>query len=125
TQGVSRMRWAGTKVSSLVVATVLGAAVLSAMVSWWSRPFVAAGDDRLSPGVFDLRGAVPVAYAVFALAAGIAAGTLIRRTVPAMGASIGIYASVRLAVELWARPHFATPTAISYSFFGGYPRAGL
>jgi len=33
TQGVSRMRWAGTKVSTLVVATVLGAAVLSAMVS--------------------------------------------------------------------------------------------
>ena len=125
TQGISRLRWAGTKVVVLAGATVVGAALLSLLVSWWSRSFVAASDDRLSPGVFDLRGFVPIAYALFALAVGVAAGTLIRRTTPAMVASVGTYAGVRLAVELLFRSHFANPRTVSYSFFGKYPRAGF
>jgi ABC-type transport system involved in multi-copper enzyme maturation permease subunit len=125
TQGISRFRWAGTKVIALAVATVVGAALLSLLVSWWSRSFVAASDDRLSPGVFDLRGIVPIAYALFALAVGVGAGTLIRRTIPAMVATLGVYAGVRLAVDLVLRSHFASPSTVSYSFFGSYPRSGL
>ncbi len=108
TQGVSRLRWAGTKVVTLAGAAVLGAALLAWLLSWWSRPFVASSDNRFSFGVFDLRGIVPVAYALFALAVGVAAGTLIRRTVPAMAATVGVYAAVRLVVELWVRPHLAS-----------------
>ena len=125
TQGISRLRWAGTKVIVLAGVTVVGAALLSMLVSWWSRSFVAASDDRLSPGVFDLRGVVPIAYALFALAVGVAAGTLIRRTIPAMVASLGTYAGVRLAVDLLFRSHFASPRTVSYSFFGPYPGPGL
>jgi hypothetical protein len=81
--------------------------------------------SRLSFAVFDLRGIVPVAYAVFALAVGVAAGALIRRVIPAMAASLGAYAAVRLAVEFWLRPHFATPRTVSYGFFRSNPRMGL
>jgi hypothetical protein len=125
TQGVGRIRWAGTKVGALVAATVVGTAFLAWTLSWWSRPFVAAADDRFSLGVFDLRGIVPVAYALFALATGVAAGTLIRRTVPAMAATLGSYAAVRLGVEFWLRPHFASPRTLSYPLFGSSPRSGL
>jgi hypothetical protein len=125
TQGVGRIRWAGTKVAALAAAALVGSASLAWILSWWSRPFVAASDNRFSPGVFDLRGIVPVAYALFALATGVAAGTLIRRTVPAMAATIGVYAAVRLAVELWLRPHFASPSTVSYPFIGINPRSGL
>ena len=83
TQGVGRIRWAGTKVAALAAAALVGTASLAWILSWWSRPFVAASDNRFPPGVFDLRGIVPIAYALFALATGVAAGTLIRRTVPA------------------------------------------
>jgi hypothetical protein len=104
---------------------VFGAALLAWLLSWWSRPFVTASDNRFSLGVFDLRGIVPVAYALFGLAVGVAAGTLIRRTVAAMAATVGIYAAVRLAVELWARPHFASPRTLSSPFLGPSPRSGL
>jgi hypothetical protein len=49
---------------------------------------------------------VPVAYAVFAMALGICAGALIRRTVPAMAVTLGGFIAVRVAVTLWLRPHY-------------------
>jgi hypothetical protein len=125
TQGVSRLRWINTKVVAMGAATVAGAAALAWLTSWWSLPFVRASDDRFSSGVFDLRGIVPVAYALFALAVGVAVGTLVRRTVPAMAATLGTYAVVRGVVELWVRPHFASPRTVSYGFFGSSPRTGL
>jgi hypothetical protein len=125
TQGVSRLRWTATKVAALAAATVLGAGLIAGLLSWWSRPFVTASDNRFSLGVFDLRGIVPVGYALFALAVGVTAGAIIRRTVPAMAASVAVYAAVRAAVEIWLRPHFARPRMLSYPFFGPSPRAGL
>jgi hypothetical protein len=125
TQGIGRIRWAGTKVGALAATTVVGTALLAWILSWWSRPFVGAADDRFSLGVFDLRGIVPVAYALFALATGVAAGTLIRRTVPAMAATLGFYAAVRVGVEFWLRPHFASPSTLSYPLLGTSPRSGL
>src|SRR5262249_62289149 len=89
------------------------------------RPLVTASDNRFSLGVFDLRGIVPVGYAPFARAVGVAAGTVIRRTVPAMATSVAVYAAVRAAVEIWLRPHFARPRTLSYLFFGESPRSGL
>jgi hypothetical protein len=124
TQGVTRVRWLGVKLSVLGGATVAGAAAISWALSWWSRPLVAASDDRLSPGVFDLRGIVPVAYALFALMIGVAAGTIIRRTVPAMAAAITSYVAVRGGVALWLRQHFATPKTISTALFQSNPRIG-
>ena len=124
TQGVTRTRWLGTKVLVLVAATVAGAASLAWLVSWWSRPFITVSDVRMSFGVFDLRGIVPIAYALFALALGVASGVLIRRTVAAMAVTFGVYALVRAGVEFWVRPHYATAKTITYPFLGPYPRAG-
>jgi ABC-type transport system involved in multi-copper enzyme maturation permease subunit len=125
TQTVTRTRWAWTKIAMVLVATLAGTTVISWVVSWWSSPLVAASDSRFNFGVFDLRGIVPVAYALFALALGVAAGTVIRRVLPAMGATIAGYVAVRLGVEFGLRPHFAAAKTISYSFFGVYPRSGL
>jgi len=125
TQGVSRLRWTATKVGALAAATVLGAALITWLLSWWSRPFVTASDNRFSLGVFGLRGIAPVGYALFALAVGVAAGAVIRRTVPAMAATVAVYAAVRAVVEIWLRPHFARPRTLSYSFLGQSPRSGL
>jgi hypothetical protein len=124
TQSVSRLRWTATKVVGLAAATVLGAALFTWLLSWWSHPSVASvgGFDWVT---FDLRGIVPVAYALFALAVGVAAGAVIGRTVPAMAATVGAYVTVRLAVELWARPHFISPrTALAYPLFASPPPEG-
>src|SRR5262249_39123401 len=93
--------------------------------SWWSHPLVTAADFRFLPDIFDLRGSVPVGYALFALAVGVTAGAVIRRTVPAMAATVAVYAAVRAVVEIWLRPHFARPRMLSYPFFGESPRSGL
>src|SRR5205823_11216827 len=125
TQGVGRVRWATTKMAALAAVTAAGFGLFAWLLSWWSRPFVTSSDGRFSYGIFDLRGIVPVGYALLALAAGVAAGALIRRTVPAMLATFAVFAAVRLVVELWLRPHFARPATMAYPFFGTSPRAGL
>jgi hypothetical protein len=49
------------------------------------------------------------AYALFALAVGVLAGLLLRRTVAAMSVTLVVFASTRLAVLKFLRPHFAAP----------------
>src|SRR5262249_29061073 len=94
--------------------------------SWWSHPLVTAADFRFLPDIFDLRGSVPVGYALFALAVGVTAGAVIRRTIPAMAATIAVYVAVRTVVEIWLRPHFARPRMLSYPLsFDRSPRFGL
>jgi len=58
---------------------------------------------------------VPVAYAVFAMALGICAGALIRRTVPAMAVTLGGFIAARVAVTLWLRPHYLSAVTITRS----------
>jgi hypothetical protein len=48
---------------------------------------------------------VPVAYGLFAFAVGVAAGILIRRTVPAMAVTLVVYLGVAIAMPLWIRQH--------------------
>jgi hypothetical protein len=122
---VSQLRWTATKAGALAATTVLGAGLITGLLSWWSRPFVTASDNRFALGVFGLRGTAPVGYALSALALGVAAGAVIRRTVPAMAATVAVYAAARAAVEIWLRPHFARPRTLSYPFFGQSPRSGL
>ena len=56
---------------------------------------------------------MPVAYSVFAVALGVLAGTLIRRTLPAMAVTLVDFVAIRLPIEFLLRPHFMTPiTAI-------------
>src|SRR5438046_8961081 len=87
--------------------------------------FVRAGDTRFSPGVFDIRGIVPIAYVLFALAFGVAAGTLIRKTLPAMAATLGGFVAVRAIVDFVARRHFLPAKTIGASVFGLSPRSGF
>jgi hypothetical protein len=106
TQSVTRRRWFSTKVALIACAAVVGAAAFAELVTWWSGIFVSLHDSRFSPGIFDIRGIVPIAYAPFALALGVLVGTLVRRTLPAMAATLGGFIAVRVLVTLFARPHY-------------------
>jgi hypothetical protein len=52
---------------------------------------------------------VPAAYTLFAVALGLFAGTVLPRVLPAMALTLTGFAGVRLAVALFARPHYAAP----------------
>jgi hypothetical protein len=116
TQSVTRTRWFTVKVALIGLAGIAVAGLLSLMVTWWSSPLDHLNMNRFAPGVFDERGIVAIGYAAFALALGLTAGTLIRRTVPAMAATLATFVGARLAVTYWIRPHLMTPAHISATF---------
>jgi hypothetical protein len=106
TQGVTRRRWLGTRLSVLAVLAIALTAVFAALFTWWSLPFDAHG-NRIGTANFGQRGIAPVAYALFALALGALAGTVIRRTLPAMAVTSVAFFATRYAFQLGVRPRLA------------------
>ena len=79
TQSVTRGRWLLAKAGWLLLAAAVWGGCLAALVTWWSGPRNALYGNAMQPNDFDMQGIVPVGYAVFALALGLAAGALLRR----------------------------------------------
>ncbi len=120
TQSVGRTHWLAVKLAALGLAVIAGSIVLTVVLEWWSGPLVAAaGNDRFMPGVFDLLGVVPLAYGVFAFGLGVAAGAIIGRTVPAMGATLLTFAGARVLVEFVFRPNYEQALTVSSQLAGG------
>jgi hypothetical protein len=109
TQSRSRMRWFGGKLAVVGLATLAAQGLVSLTLTWWWSPVGRANPNRFSPALFGTFGITPLGYAAFALALGITAGVVIRRTIPAMAATLAVFAGVRLAVTYWVRPYFAAP----------------
>jgi hypothetical protein len=108
TQSVTRRRWLLSKTALLAAATVAAASIASVLVMWWRSPFDTL-DGRMAPSGFDIEGVVVPAYALFALAVGVLAGLVFRRTVPAMTATLMVFGVTRLLVLNFLRPHFEAP----------------
>jgi ABC-type transport system involved in multi-copper enzyme maturation permease subunit len=110
TQGVSRLRWICAKLVALVLVTIVVFTCFSLLLMWWRGPLDQVTGTRFSLG-FDLEGVAPVAYALFALALGVAASAAFRRTLAAMAVTVLGFTGLRLVVELVFRPHFLSPLA--------------
>jgi hypothetical protein len=122
TQGVSRRRWLLSKTIVLALAAVLAATLLAAIATWWRGPFDHV-DGRISPAGFDVEGPVVPAFAFFALAIGVLAGVLLRRTLAAISVAAVVFVAVRLGVEKLLRPHYLPPLHRSASGVGPGARA--
>lgn len=123
TQGVTRTRWLAVKAGWLLLAAAAVGGAVGGLVTWWSGPRNAATADAFQAGIFDLQGIVPVGYAVFAVALGIAAGALLRRTLPAIGVTLAGFIGARLAVAQLLRDHFLPPaTAYTPIMSGAWPQ---
>jgi ABC-2 family transporter protein len=110
TQGCGRVRWAVSKLALLAVVLTAATAAFSLLFSWFYQPFFTLGfDGVLAPQLFDLRGVAFAAWTLAAFAAGAFAGAALRRTVPAMAASLAAWAGLDLATVLFLRKHYATP----------------
>jgi hypothetical protein len=109
-QSVTRTRWLATKLAIVGAAAAATVGLLSWAVTSWAHQIDQAAGDRITPGLFAARGIVPIGYAVFAFALGVTAGMLIRRSVPAMAATLAIYSAVVISMQEWIRAHL-TPAS--------------
>jgi ABC-type transport system involved in multi-copper enzyme maturation permease subunit len=118
-QSISRRRWLATKVGVTGLAAIAITGVLSLAVTWWSDPIddaINAGQDsntylpRMFPPVFSARGLVPIGYAAFAFALGVAVGLVIRRTLVALAVTLAAVILVQVLTPSLIRPHLLAPT---------------
>jgi hypothetical protein len=90
------------------------AEAFSVLFSWYNQPFFAAGYViPLSTRVFDLHGIAFAAWTLAAFAIGVLAGMLIRRVVPAIAATLAVYAGLALATTVYLREHYMAPLVTS------------
>jgi hypothetical protein len=124
-QSITRTRWLAVKVGWLLLAAAVWGGAIAALVTWWSGPRNAAFGNAFQSNYFDQQGLVPVAYAVFATALGIAAGAVLRRTLPAIAIVIGGFIGMRLWISQDLRMHFMAPVTTFYGVAANFnPPAG-
>ncbi|WP_103341158.1 ABC transporter permease subunit [Amycolatopsis sp. CA-126428] len=125
-QTVTRKRWLATKVGFGLLAAMVAAGLLGWAVSWWASPIDALSAvqtdrgtmSRMAPVVFGARGIVPIGYAAFALALGVAIGMLLRRTVAAMAVTLVTLVAVLLLVPNFVRPYLLPPQTETIAITG-------
>ena len=103
TQGTGRTRGVIAKLVLIAAAVMAAAGVTSLMLSWWLAPFVAQGWSLMGPNVFALTGIVFPAWMLIGFALGAFAGVAIRRTVPALGAAMAVWAALAIATATTLR----------------------
>jgi hypothetical protein len=118
-QSISRSRWLATKVGVTGLAAMAITGLLSLAVTWWSDPIddaINAGQEsndylpRMFPPTFAARGLVPVGYAAFAFALGVAVGLAVRRTLVALAVTLTVVILVQAFTPPFIRPHLMGPT---------------
>jgi hypothetical protein len=109
-QSITRTRWLAAKLGVASLCAALAGSI-GLVMTWWSGPIDEAvglgygdgemlGTPRLWPEIFGSRGIVPIAMALLALAIGVAAGLLIRRTVAAMAVTFVAVAAVQILMPI-------------------------
>jgi ABC-type transport system involved in multi-copper enzyme maturation permease subunit len=124
TQSITRRRWLAVRTGWLLLAAAVLAGAVSALVTWWSGPYHALHADAFQVNRFDITDIVPVGYALFAMALGICAGTLLRRTLPALAVTLVGFVGLRSLIALWLRLHYMSPVTAYYKLTAPFVPAG-
>lgn len=106
TQGVTRRRWLATKFALVLGGVGTVSVAFAAGVSWWFGPLAS---HPFTTAKFNHAVLVFPAYVIVAVAIGILAGVVVRRTIVAAAITVGGYLAVRLPVEFYLRPRYREP----------------
>lgn len=124
TQSVTRWRWLAVKLLLVLGGCLVVAAALALLLSWWLQPWDTL-NGRFGTAAFDFEGPVLGGYVLFALALAIAAGTLLRRAIPAMVVTLAGFLAVRLPIEFQFRPYFQPPLSVTFDVGSVASRASV
>lgn len=116
TQAASRTRWLLAQVLPLASLLALAALAIGAEFGWWLSPFPhVAIEPPIVPGSpwwplrFNLSPLPLAGWVVFAFTLGVFLGAAIRRTLPAMAATLVCYGAVLFEVSASWRMHYLPP----------------
>ncbi|HEX5586887.1 MAG TPA: hypothetical protein VFZ17_06240 [Acidimicrobiia bacterium] len=122
TQSITRDRWLAVRLALTAAVSVAVVAIFAAVFTWWCAPLDATDVNRIAPANFAQRGVVAIGYTLFALALGVLLGAVIRRTLPAMAATLLAFLVARLAIQKLVRPHLVAATTLRTDPFSPGPR---
>ena len=114
TQGYGRTRWTIAKLALIAVTVTAAAAAFSQLWAWFFQPFLKQEDMTvLTATVFDTRGVSFAAWTLAAFSIGALAGMFIRRIVPAMAITLGVYLGLQLLTWLFLRKNYVPAVVTS------------
>jgi ABC-type transport system involved in multi-copper enzyme maturation permease subunit len=114
TQGCGRLRWAVSKLVLLAVVITAVAWAFTELFGWYYHAFLADGQvSRLLPLAFGLLGVAFAAWTLAAFAIAVFFGALIRRTVPAMAATLVTWTVLAIGTATALRQHYQAPLTIT------------
>jgi hypothetical protein len=121
TQGAGRMRWSVAVIIPVAIVTMVLMGALGLLATWRNRPMVAAGSaQRLDGSTFPTTGVAVVGWTLLGISAGVLAGLLWRRVVPAVATSFAAWFGLAYLASV-VRPHVLTPLTTT----GDVPAHGL
>ena len=111
TQGIGRVRWTVAKLALLGSMLTLLAFAISQLLTWFFAPFMTTQQlTDLTPTVFDTSGVSYAAWTLTAFCLGAFLGTVLRRTLGAMAATLGVYVGLAAATWFYLRDHYPVKT---------------
>jgi hypothetical protein len=119
-QGVTRRAWLRGQLLGTLALIAVSAALFTAVATWLLSPLDYV-NGRFGTNGFDFTGVVPFGWSMLAFGLGVLAGTVIRRVVPAMGATLVGYLAIRLPDEFLLRPHYLPAAKLWGVAFGASP----
>jgi len=116
-QSVTRARWLAVKLLVVGVVAVAVTGAFSLLLTWSASRYDQWVGGRFAAMNFGACNVVPLGYAAFAFVLGVLVGLLVRRTLPAMAITLGVFAVLQIAVPAAIRPHLLPPvtTTVRYS----------
>ncbi len=113
TQGAGRIRWAAAIILPITIVTAALMGALGVLVTWRNQPLVLAGStQRLDSSTFATTGVAVVGWTLLALSAGVLAGLLWRRVIPAVATAFVVWFGVAFLASV-LRPHLMAPLTSS------------
>ena len=110
TQGCGRSRWAVSKLVLLAVVVTAVTWAFTELFTWYYHAFLVDGQvSRLLPLAFGLLGVAFAAWTLAAFAIAAFFGALIRRTLPAMAATLVTWTVLAIGTATWLRQHYLAP----------------